>query len=231
MPACLLNDPSRTPFQANPFGWATAVPNARYSCKLGARATEVLVRPGKIIGVGRNYVEHAAELGNAVPERPLLFFKPPTAVIGDGDAIVLPPESAQVDFEAEIGVVIGTRLRRGTEAQARAAIAGITCVNDVTARDIQRREEQWARAKGFDTFCPVGPRVVPVEPNRLPELEVVCRVNGRGRRRPRASRMTFATAPLEPSVSQGGAAEPGTRTPAGAPAGGGPLRRGEWVEG
>ena len=84
------------------------------------------MRPGKIIGVGRNYVDHAAELGNAVPARPLLFFKPPTAVIGDGDPIVLPPESAQVDFEAEIGVVIGTRLRRGTEAQARAAIAGIT---------------------------------------------------------------------------------------------------------
>src|SRR5206468_10607709 len=93
MPACLLNDPSRTPFQANPFGWATAVPNARYSCKLRARATEVLVRPGKIIGVGRNYVEHAAELGNAVPERPPLLFKPPTAVIGDGDPMVLPPES------------------------------------------------------------------------------------------------------------------------------------------
>src|SRR2546427_10391186 len=95
-----------------------------------------LVRPGKIIGVGRNYVDHAAELGNAVPERPLLFFKPPTAVIGDGEPIVLPPESAQVDFEAEIGVVVGTRLRPGTEAQARAAIARTTCVNDVTARDI-----------------------------------------------------------------------------------------------
>src|SRR2546422_752031 len=98
MPACLLNDPSRTPFQANPFGWATAVPNARYSCKLRARATEVLVRPGKIIGVGRNYVEHAAELGNAVPERPLLFFKPPTAVIGDGDPIVRPPGASQMAF-------------------------------------------------------------------------------------------------------------------------------------
>src|SRR2546422_9132652 len=183
MPACLLNDPSRTPFQANPFGWATAVPNARYLCKLRARATGVLVRPGKIIGVGRNYVDHAAELGNAVPERPLLFFKPPTAVIGDGEPIVLPPESAQVDFEAEIGVGIGTRLRRGTEAQARAGIAGVTCVNDVTARDIQRREEQWAPAKGVDTFCPVGPRGVPVEPDRRTQPAVGCRVNGRDRQR------------------------------------------------
>src|SRR3989475_5479769 len=138
MPACLLNDPSRTPFQANPFGWATAVPNARYSCKLGARARGVWVRPEKIIGGGRNYVEHAAELGNAVPERPLLFFKPPTAVIGDGDPIVLPPESTQVDFEAEIGVVIGARLRRGTGAQASAPLARIPCGNDVTARDTQR---------------------------------------------------------------------------------------------
>src|SRR5437879_13816923 len=141
-------------------------------------------------------MEHAAELGNAVPERPLLFFKPPTAVIGDGDPIVLPPESAQVDFEAEIGVVIGTRLRRGTEAQARAAIAGITCVNDVTARDIQRREGQWARAKGFDTFWPVGPRVVPVEPDRLTEPEVVCRVNGRPRPRHGARPLTCGIVPL-----------------------------------
>src|SRR5256712_12726443 len=124
MPACLLNDPSRTPFQANPFGWATAVPNARYSCKLRARATGVLMRPGKIIGVGRNYVEHAAELGNAVPERPLLFFKPPTALIGNGDAIVLPPEAAQADFEAETGAVVGARPRRGAAAHARAGIAG-----------------------------------------------------------------------------------------------------------
>src|SRR3989449_4790455 len=157
MPACLLNAPSRPPFQANPFGWATAVQTARYLCKLRAGATEVLVRRGKIIGVGRNYVEHAAELGTAVPERPLLFFKPPTAVIGDGDPIVLPPESTQVDFEAEIGVVIGARLRRGTQAQAPAAIPRITRVNDGTARGIQRRDGQWARAKGFDTFCPVGP--------------------------------------------------------------------------
>src|SRR2546422_3745634 len=230
MPACLLNDPSRTPFQANPFGWATAVPNARYSCKLRARATGVLVRPGKIIGVGRNYVEHAAELGNAVPERPLLFFKPPTAVIGDGDPIVLPPESTQVDFEAEIGVVIGARLRRGTEAQARAAIAGITCVNDVTARDIQRREEQWARAKGFDTFCPVGPRVVPVAPDSLTELEVVCRVNGRERQRARASQMAFGIVALVAYVSQAMTLEPGDLIATGTPAGVGPLPPGDGVE-
>src|SRR2546423_733768 len=126
-----------------------------------------VARPGKIIGIGRNYRDHAAELGHAVPPRPLLFLKPPTTVIKDGDAIVLPAESQQVDFEGEIGVVIGRPLRRATEQQAGAAIAGITCVNDVTARDLQRAEEQWTRAKGFDTFCPVGPRVVPVDPSRF----------------------------------------------------------------
>src|SRR5256886_9546075 len=190
-----------------------------------------LVRPGKIIGVGRNYVDHAAELGNAVPERPLLFFKPPTAVIGDGDPIVLPPESTQVDFEAEIGVVIGARLRRGTEAQARAAIAGITCVNDVTARDIQRREEQWARAKGFDTFCPVGPRVVPVAPDSLTELEVVCRVNGRERQRARASQMAFGIVALVAYVSQALTLEPGDLMATGTPAGGGPPPPGDALQG
>ncbi len=188
------------------------------------------MRPGKIIGVGRNYVEHAAELGNAVPERPLLFFKPPTAVIGDGDPIVLPPESTQVDFEAEIGVVIGARLRRGTEAQARAAIAGITCVNDVTARDLQRRDEQWTRAKGFDTFCPVGPRVVPLDPARLEELEVRCRVNGAVRQHGRARDMVFAIPALVAYISQVMTLEPGDLVATGTPAGVGPLKPGDVVE-
>ena len=121
---------------------------------MGAMA---IARPGKIVCVGRNYRDHAAELGNAVPAQPLLFLKPATSLIGDGEAIVLPPESSRVEHEAEIGVVIGRRIRRASEPEALAAIGGITCVNDVTARDIQRREEQWTRAKGFDTFCPAGP--------------------------------------------------------------------------
>src|SRR2546428_1199056 len=154
----------------------------------------------------------------------------PPAVIGDGDRTGLRLESAQWDSEAEIGVVIGTRLRRGRGARAGAAIAGITCVNDVPARDIQRREEQWARAKGFDTFCPVGPRVVPVEPNRLPELEVVCRVNGRERQRARASQMTFGIVPLVAYVSQAMTLEPGDLIATGTPAGVGPLQPGDVVE-
>lgn len=187
-------------------------------------------RPGKIIGVGRNYVEHAAELGNAVPKQPLLFLKPPSAVIGDGDAIVLPPESAQVEYEAEIGVVIGKRLRRASEAAARGAIAGITCVNDVTARDLQRSDEQWTRAKGFDTFCAMGPRVVPVDPARLAALEVRCRVNGVERQRGRASDMVFGIVTLVAYVSQVMTLEPGDLIATGTPSGVGPLHPGDVVE-
>jgi 2-keto-4-pentenoate hydratase/2-oxohepta-3-ene-1,7-dioic acid hydratase in catechol pathway len=187
-------------------------------------------RPGKIIGVGRNYVDHAAELGNAVPRQPLLFLKPPSAVIGDGEPIVLPPESNQVEYEGEIGVVIGARLRRAGEAAARAGVAGITCVNDVTARDLQRREELWTRAKGFDTFCPVGPRVVAVDPARWPDLEVVCRVNGAERQHGRARDMVFGIAALVAYVSQVMTLEPGDLLATGTPAGVGPLRPGDVVE-
>jgi 2-keto-4-pentenoate hydratase/2-oxohepta-3-ene-1,7-dioic acid hydratase in catechol pathway len=189
-----------------------------------------VARPGKIIGVGRNYRDHAAELGNTVPAKPLLFFKPPTAVIGDGVAIVLPPESQQVDFEGEIGVVIGRSLRRATEHEARAGIAGITCVNDVTARDLQRTEEQWARAKGFDTFCPMGPRVVPVDLRRLETLEVLCRVNGKQRQHGRARDMVFSILALVSVVSHVMTLEPGDLIATGTPTGVGPLAPGDVVE-
>jgi 2-keto-4-pentenoate hydratase/2-oxohepta-3-ene-1,7-dioic acid hydratase in catechol pathway len=187
-------------------------------------------RPGKIIGVGRNYVEHAAELGNNVPKEPLLFLKPPSTVIGDGDAIVLPPESAQVEFEGEIGVVIGLPLRRASEAQARAAIAGITCVNDVTARDLQRSEEQWTRAKGFDTFCPIGPRVVPIDPERFGALEGRCRVNGVERQHGRSREMVFGILRLVVYISQVMTLEPGDLIATGTPSGVGPLQAGDVVE-
>jgi len=189
-----------------------------------------VTRPGKIIGIGRNYRDHAAELGNTVPAKPLLFFKPPTAVIENGAAIVLPPESQQVDFEGEIGVVIGRPLRRATEADARAAIAGITCVNDVTARDLQRTEEQWTRAKGFDTFCPVGPRVVAVGARRFDELEVFCRVNGKERQHGRAPDMVFSIVALVSFVSHVMTLEPGDLIATGTPAGVGPLAPGDVVE-
>jgi 2-keto-4-pentenoate hydratase/2-oxohepta-3-ene-1,7-dioic acid hydratase in catechol pathway len=187
-------------------------------------------RPGKIIGVGRNYRDHAAELGNTVPAKPLLFLKPPTSVIGDGAAIVLPPESQQVDFEGEIGIVIGRTLRRATEGEARAGIAGITCVNDVTARDLQRTDEQWTRAKGFDTFCPVGPLVVPMDPSRFDKLEVFCRVNGAERQHGRAADMVFSILALVSVVSHVMTLEPGDLIATGTPAGVGPLAPGDVVE-
>jgi len=189
-----------------------------------------VARPGKIIGIGRNYRDHASELGNTVPAKPLLFFKPPTAVIENGAAIVLPPESQQVDFEGEIGVVIGRPLRRATEADARTGIAGITCVNDVTARDLQRTDEQWTRAKGFDTFCPVGPRVVPVDPRRFDELELFCRVNGKQRQHGRAPEMVFSIVALVSFASHVMTLEPGDLIATGTPAGVGPLAPGDVVE-
>ena len=194
---------------------------------MGAMA---IARPGKIVCVGRNYRDHAAELGNAVPAQPLLFLKPATSLIGDGEAIVLPPESSRVEHEAEIGVVIGRRIRRASEPEALAAIGGITCVNDVTARDIQRREEQLTRAKGFDTFCPAGPRVVAVDAAALADLEVRCRVNGVERQRGFARDMAFGIASLVAYVSQAMTLEPGDLLATGTPAGVGPLTAGDVVE-
>lgn len=189
-----------------------------------------VARPGKIIGIGRNYRDHAAELGHTVPNKPLLFFKPPSAVIADGAAIVLPPESQQVEFEGEIGIVIGRTLRRASEDQARSGIAGITCVNDVTARDLQRSDEQWTRAKGFDTFCPIGPRLAPVDPGRLDALEVFCRVNGKERQHGRARDMVFTILALVSFVSHVMTLEPGDLIATGTPAGVGPLAPGDMVE-
>jgi len=153
-------------------------------------------RPGKIVCVGRNYAAHARELGNPMPERPLLFLKPPSAVIAHGEAIVLPAASRQVEHEGEIGVVLGARLRQADERAARAAIRGLACVNDVTARDLQKTDGQWTRAKGFDTFCPVGP-VVPMTPGiDLGALDVICRVNGEVRQRGNTRDMAFPIAYL-----------------------------------
>lgn len=189
-----------------------------------------LPRPGKIIGVGRNYRDHASELGHSVPAQPLLFLKAITAVIADGAAIVLPRESRQVEFEGEIGVVIGKRLRRVAEREVHAGVAGITCVNDVTARDLQRSDEQWTRAKGFDTFCPMGPRVVPVDSDGYADLEVLCRVNGTVRQHGFARDMVFSIPTLVAFVSQVMTLEPGDLIATGTPAGVGPLSSGDVVE-
>jgi 2-keto-4-pentenoate hydratase/2-oxohepta-3-ene-1,7-dioic acid hydratase in catechol pathway len=187
--------------------------------------------PSKIVCVGRNYAAHAKELGNAVPDRPLLFLKPPSSVISNGDAIILPPDSRQVEHEAEIGVVIGSRLARGDETAARAAIAGITCVNDVTARDLQKLDVQFTRAKGFDTFCPFGPALLPVPPDFIySSLEVMCRVNGQERQHGRAADMVFGIPMLVSYISHVMTLEPGDLIATGTPEGVGPLEPGDVVE-
>jgi 2-keto-4-pentenoate hydratase/2-oxohepta-3-ene-1,7-dioic acid hydratase in catechol pathway len=192
-----------------------------------------LQRPGKIICVGRNYAAHAKELGNTVPDKPLLFFKPPSSIVENGGAVVLPPESLtkQVEHEAEVGVVIGARLRNVDEKAARKGIAGITCVNDVTARDLQRTDGHWVRAKGFDTFCPWGPRVLPLPADeQLAKMEVMCRVNGEERQRGRVGDMVFGIPYLVSYISQVMTLEPGDLIATGTPEGVGPLRAGDVVE-
>jgi 2-keto-4-pentenoate hydratase/2-oxohepta-3-ene-1,7-dioic acid hydratase in catechol pathway len=186
------------------------------------------VRPSKSIGIGRNYVAHARELGNELPLVPVIFFKPPTALIGPGETIRLPDVSQRVEFEAEIGVVIGQRLRKADQREAEAGIGGYVCVNDVTCRDLQGVDGQWGRAKGFDTFCPVGPRVA----NGLDwrSLELICRVNGVERQRARATDMHFSIPELVSFLSGVMTLEPGDLIATGTPAGTAPLAHGDVVE-
>jgi 2-keto-4-pentenoate hydratase/2-oxohepta-3-ene-1,7-dioic acid hydratase in catechol pathway len=187
-----------------------------------------LLRPTKIIGIGRNYVEHARELGNEIPQVPILFFKPPTALIGPGEPILLPGMSSRVEFEAEIGVVMARRLRHADPATAERAVAGYVCVNDVTCRDLQKLDGQWARAKGFDTFCPAGPRVASGLDWRT--LEITCRVNGVQRQRAKATDMHFSIPELISFLSGIMTLEPGDLIATGTPAGTGPLHDGDTVE-
>jgi 2-keto-4-pentenoate hydratase/2-oxohepta-3-ene-1,7-dioic acid hydratase in catechol pathway len=186
------------------------------------------MRPGKIVCVGRNYRDHAKELGNEVPKEPLLFLKPPSSVIADGEAIVLPPASSRVEYEGEIGILVGARLTRARAEEAGRAVAGIAALNDVTARDLQKTDGQWTRAKGFDTFCPVGP--VAEVPARLEELTIVTRVNGAERQRGRAGDMVFDVPTLLAYISQVMTLEPGDLVATGTPAGVGPLADGDRVE-
>jgi 2-keto-4-pentenoate hydratase/2-oxohepta-3-ene-1,7-dioic acid hydratase in catechol pathway len=179
--------------------------------------------------VGRNYAAHAKEFGNDVPEQPLIFLKPPSALIADGDAILLPEPSQRVEHEGEIGVVIGTRSRGVTEEDAMKAVAGFVPLNDVTARDLQMTDGQWSRAKGFDTFCPVG-TPVPWRQVALDELGVTTRVNGSVRQDAPASEMVFSIPFLVAHVSRIMTLEPGDLIATGTPEGVGPLATGDEVE-
>lgn len=186
------------------------------------------VTPTKIVCIGRNYLAHARELGNELPPEPLIFLKPPSALLAPGQPIVLPPQSRQVEYEGEIGVVVLERLKGVSVAQAERARLGFTCVNDVTARDLQKSDGQWSRAKGFDTFCPVGPAVV--EGLDWRTLEVRTRVNGEERQHGRTADMAYSIPVILSYISSVMTLEPGDLIPTGTPAGVGRLSPGDVVE-
>jgi 2-keto-4-pentenoate hydratase/2-oxohepta-3-ene-1,7-dioic acid hydratase in catechol pathway len=187
------------------------------------------VAPSKVVCVGRNYSEHAQELGNPMPDAPLLFLKAPSAIIASGDAILLPPESAQVELEGELGVVIGRQARRLADADDPLAyVLGYTCVNDVTARDLQRKDVQFTRAKSFDTFCPVGPYI---ETNINPlDVAIASRLNGETKQSARTSAMAFSVPFLIRYISHMMTLQPGDLIATGTPAGVSRLSPGDVVE-
>jgi 2-keto-4-pentenoate hydratase/2-oxohepta-3-ene-1,7-dioic acid hydratase in catechol pathway len=182
----------------------------------------------KIVGVGRNYADHAAEFGQVVPEEPLLFLKPNTAVIGPGDAIVLPRQSHEVHFEGELAVVIGKLCRDVPPERAADVIFAYTVGNDVTARDLQRTDDQWARAKGFDTFCPLGPWLeTELDPA---DLALRTAVNDEVKQDVRTSKLIFDIPTLVAYISAAFTLLPGDVILTGTPAGVGPIVAGDWVE-
>ena len=185
------------------------------------------VRPSKIVCVGRNYAAHAAEHGADVPSEPMLFLKPPSALVGAGAAIELPPSSAQVEHEVELAVVVGKRARDVAAEDALGYVLGYTCANDVSARDFQRKDGQWGRAKGFDTFCPLGPWVV-TDLNPA-DLALRAWVNDELRQESRTSRMVFDVPALIAFISGIMTLEPGDVILTGTPEGVGPLHAGDTV--
>jgi 2-keto-4-pentenoate hydratase/2-oxohepta-3-ene-1,7-dioic acid hydratase in catechol pathway len=208
--------------------WAGGLPEgAAYSLSEVSLIAPVV--PTKVVCVGRNYRAHAKELGNEVPKEPLLFIKPSTAVIGPGAGIRLPEASSEVHHEAELAAVIGRPLTHAaTAAEAKQAVFGWTCLDDVTARDIQRAEQHFTRAKSFDTFCPIGP-VVETDLDPL-DATVTCRVNGEQRQRGFTKDMVVDPYLLVAFISQVMTLLPGDVVSTGTPEGVGPIKRGDWVE-
>ena len=187
------------------------------------------ISPSKIVCVGRNYAKHAAELGGQVPDEPLIFFKPPSSLIADGEPIVMPSISQRVDFEGEIGVLIGKRARNVPATEAWSYVEALLPVNDVTARDLQNIDDQWARAKGFDTFCAVGVPV-PLEEIDRSSLAVVTRVNGVVAQEGHATDMVFDIPTIIEYITGIMTLEPGDLVATGTPDGVAPLKDGDVVE-
>jgi 2-keto-4-pentenoate hydratase/2-oxohepta-3-ene-1,7-dioic acid hydratase in catechol pathway len=216
------------PEDASSFGVSTSGDHLTTIPISEARLLAPIV-PSKIIGVGRNYRDHAKELGNEPPAELLTFLKPPSTVIGSGDAIVKPRLSQRVDYEGELGVVIGRKCRNvHDDEDVKQFIRGYTCVNDVTARDLQKSDAQWTRAKGFDTFCPVGPLLSDeIDPANV---TVETRVNGEQRQRGSTKDFIFSLDVIIRSVSRVMTLQPGDLITTGTPAGVGPLNAGDVVE-
>ena len=207
----------------DPFGaWTPGAP-----CSLDGARLLSPVAPGKIVGIGLNYKDHAAERNKPLPAHPLVFLKPPSAVIGPGEAIVVPPGVGRVDHEAELGVVIGRRARRVAASEARACVFGVTCVNDVTARDLQDRGVQFSHVKGYDTFAPIGPCIATGLDDT--DLEVASLVNGSLRQRSTTQQLIFPVEELIAFISGIMTLEPGDVIATGTPAGIGPLVAGDTV--
>ncbi|HNT42933.1 MAG TPA: fumarylacetoacetate hydrolase family protein [Syntrophorhabdaceae bacterium] len=184
--------------------------------------------PSKVVAVGLNYRDHARELKMDLPDYPLIFMKPSTSVVGDGDPIVFPAQTQELHYEGELGIVIGKRARNVPVGEARDFIAGYTCANDVTARDLQRMDGQWTRAKSFDTFCPLGPRIVrDIDPT---SLEIVTRVNGGVKQRSTTANMVFDVYDLVSFISGIMTLLPGDVIITGTPPGVGSLLPGDTVE-
>ena len=188
----------------------------------------VPVVPSKIVAVGLNYRDHAKEMNLPIPEEPRIFLKPATAVIGPGDPIVYPPQSARVDHEAELAVVMKRRCRSVTAARAREYVLGYTCLNDVTARDLQRRDGMPSRAKAFDTFCPIGPCIATdIDPNAV---AIEAYVNGELRQSSSTKELIFPVEELVARISEVMTLLPGDVIATGTPSGVGPLEPGDRVE-
>ncbi len=213
------------PIEGTPFGEFR-----RLEANLPKDSVHLLapVQPSKIICIGRNYVAHAREHDSEVPEVPLLFLKPPSSVIGPGDSVILPPQSQQVEHEAELVVVIAKRGRWISPEEALDYLLGYTVGNDITARDLQRRDGQWTRAKGFDTFCPIGPWIeTDFDPS---DALITCYVNGEMRQMASTRDMVFSVRQLIAYVSSVMTLETGDILFTGTPAGVGPLSDGDVIE-
>ncbi len=184
--------------------------------------------PSKVIAVGLNYRDHARELGLPVPDTPVIFLKPPTTVVGPGDAILYPEMSSQVDYEAELGIIIKDRAKNIRPEEARGYILGFTCANDITARDLQKKDGQWSRAKSFDTFCPVGPWIeTGLDPD---DILVEAYLNGEQRQSSRTSQFIFKIDYIVSFISQIMTLYPGDLIITGTPAGIGPMKHGDEIE-